>query len=74
MMSSKPMDGSSGKEQFRGADTNVGSCRNGGSEVVGDSNDMAAQNTATESVGVGDEGDTKDVIVNKTKISCWTRR
>ncbi|KAM3370718.1 hypothetical protein ACQJBY_018204 [Aegilops geniculata] len=42
-MSSEPMDGSSGKEQFWGADVNVGSCHHGGSEVVGDSNDMVAQ-------------------------------
>ena len=53
-------------------EANVGSYHNGGSEVVGDSNDMAAQNTSTASMG--DEGDAEGVVVNKSKASCWTRR
>ncbi|XBH67129.1 hypothetical protein VPH35_095561 [Triticum aestivum] len=59
---SESIDGGSGKEQLRGVD---------GSEVFGDSNDMAAQNTAIASMG--EEGDAEGVVVNNSKGS-WTRR
>ncbi|KAM3261873.1 hypothetical protein ACQJBY_052523 [Aegilops geniculata] len=72
VISSEPMDDSSAKEQFRVVGANIGSYNNGGSEVVGDSNDMAAQETSSASMG--EEGDAEGVVVNKSKASCWTRR
>ena len=62
LISSESIDGGSGKEQLRGVD---------GSEVFGDSNDMAAQNTAIASMG--EEGHAEGVVVNNSKGS-WTRR
>ncbi|KAM3245125.1 hypothetical protein ACQJBY_056444 [Aegilops geniculata] len=61
LISSESIDGGSGKEQLRGVDR---------SEVFGDSNDMAAQNTAIASMG--EEGDVEGVVVNNSKGS-WTR-
>ncbi|EMS48263.1 hypothetical protein TRIUR3_12029 [Triticum urartu] len=72
VISSEPMDDSSAKEQLRVVGANLGSYNNGVSEVVGDSNDVKAQNTSSASIG--EEGDAEGVVVNKTKASCWTRR
>ncbi|KAI4989742.1 hypothetical protein ZWY2020_038105 [Hordeum vulgare] len=63
---------SSGKEQIRWEGANVDSRHNGGSEVVGDSNDTTAQNTSDASMR--EEGDADGVVVNNSKGSCWTRR
>ena len=67
VISSGPMVDNSGKDRFRAVDANLGSYKNGGSEVVGDSNDMAAQRTSTASMG--EEGDAEGVVVNKSTTS-----
>ncbi|KAE8802935.1 DNA-directed RNA polymerase 3, chloroplastic [Hordeum vulgare] len=70
VISSEPIDMSSGKEQIRWEGANVDSRHNGGSEVVGDSNDTTAQNTPDASMR--EEGDAYGVVVNNSKGSCWT--
>ena len=72
VISSEPMDSSSAEDQLRSVEANVASYRNGESEVVGDSNDMAPQDTTA--AAVREDGDAEGVVFNNSKGSCWTRR